>query len=98
MLFKPRLYDRLAKGVEAPHVQGDVVIDQENGPGAVIAGVAYVRQYPIERIGVKLATPHRDDRTETTIESTATRGLDDIDLAAEHSITVQNPRIAVGGP
>ena len=62
------------------------------------SGVAYVGEHPVEGKGMKLATAHRDDRAKTTIESTTTRGLDDVDLAAKHSITAQNPGLAVGQP
>src|SRR6476620_7068423 len=97
-MVQPGLYDCLAKCLEARHVEGDVVIDEEDCPSAVGSGVAYVGEHPVEGKSMELATAHRDDRAKTTIESTTTRGLDDVDLAAKHSITAQNPGLAVGQP
>src|SRR6266404_4950529 len=97
-MVQPGLNDCLAKRLEARYVEGDVVIDEEDRPGAVGSGVAYVGEHPVEGKSVELATAHRDDRAKTAIESTTTRGLDDVDLAAKHSTVAQNPRVAVGQP
>src|SRR5258707_4944202 len=97
-MVQPGLYDCLAKRLEARHVEGDIVIDEEDCPGAVGSGVAYVGEHPVEGKSMELATAHRDDRAKTAIESTTTRGLDDVDLAAKHGITSQNPGLAVGQP
>src|SRR4029077_4800542 len=96
--MKPRVYNRLAETFESSHVQGDIIVDQENRPCAVIAGVAYVRQYPIERIRVELTAPHRDVRAEAAIKSTTTGGFNDVHLAAQHRVTAEDTRIAIGKP
>src|SRR5258705_10511528 len=90
------VYDCLAKRLEARHVESDIVIDEEDCPGAVGSGVAYVGEHPVEEKSMELATGHRDDRAKTAIESTTTRGLDDVDQAAKHGITSQNRGSAVG--
>src|SRR4029453_7685879 len=93
-----RVYNRLAESFESSHVQGDIIVDQENRPCAVIAGVAYVRQYPIERIRVELTAPHRDDRAEAAIKSTTTGGFNDAHLPPQNRIPAGDARIAVRKP
>ena len=95
-MVQPCVYDRLAERFESAHVEGDVVIDQEDGSGAVFRSIAYVRQHPIERIGVKLPAPHRDNRAETTVEGATPGSLDDVNLTTQHRIVIENSRAAVG--
>src|SRR5947207_15616360 len=97
-MVQPGLNDCLAKRLEARYVEGDVVIDEEDRPGAVGSGAAYVGEHPVEGTSVELATAHRDDRAKTAIESTTTRGLDDVDLPAKHSTVAQNQREASRQP
>jgi hypothetical protein len=47
-MVQPRVNDCLAERFESAHVKGDIVIDQEDGLGAVFRSIAYVRQHPIE--------------------------------------------------
>src|SRR5262249_19085576 len=95
-MVQPRIYDCLAERFESSHIEGDIVIDQKNRPGAVFRGITYVRQDPIERIDVKLSTPHLNDRAEAAIKGATAGSLDHIDLTTEHRIIVENPCAAVG--
>ncbi len=63
--------DGFAESFEAFYVQGDVVIDQEDGAGAVIAGVANVGEDAIERVGMEVAAAHFNDGAEAAIVGAA---------------------------
>src|SRR5574337_315075 len=89
------LDDRLAEGLEPPHIEHDVVIDDEDRPCAVVTGIADVRNHPVKRVGVEIPAAHLDDRAEAAIERTAARGLDDIDLSPECGVSAEYPRVAV---
>ncbi len=88
--------DGLAERLKALDVEADVVVDDEDGAGAVIAGVANVGQDAIECVGVKVAAAHLDDGAEAAIEGAAARGLDHINWPAHHGVVVQHPRVALG--
>src|SRR5271154_2801779 len=63
--------DGLAQGLEAVDVQCNVVVDQKNGSGAVVAGVANVGQHAVERVSMKITAAHLDDGAETAIVGAA---------------------------
>src|SRR6202030_2669229 len=77
------------------HIQRDVVVDEENGSSAVIAGVANVVQHAVERVGVEVAASHLDDGAETAIVGAAPRGLDYIHLPAHQRVSREHSRIAI---
>ena len=78
------------------HVQRDVVIDDKDGARPVIVGIPNVRNHAIGVVGVKIASPHLDDRTEAAIERAAPRRLDDIDRLAQQGIAFEYTSIPVG--
>src|SRR5208282_3193654 len=94
-LVQPGGDDGLAQRLETPHVQRNVVVDQENGSSAVIAGVANILQHAIEGVGVEVAAPHLEDGTEAAIVGAAARSLDYIHLPAEQRISVEHAGVAV---
>src|SRR5687768_12300792 len=47
--------NRLAQQSEAAYVERDVVVDQEDGPGAVASRIGDVGDYALDRIDVKIA-------------------------------------------
>ena len=63
--------DRAAERLEPADVQRDVVVDEEDGPRAVVPRVADVGQDPLERVGVEVASAHLDDRAEAAVERAA---------------------------
>src|SRR5439155_3850770 len=83
---------------EAPDVQRDVVVDEKDRSGAVGAGVADVREHPVERERVEIAPAHLDDGAEATVEGAAPRGLDDVDLAPHPRVAPEYPRGPVREP
>jgi hypothetical protein len=46
---------------------------------------------------MEVAASHLDDRAKTAIESAAARGLDYVDLAADHRVSLKHARIALWG-
>ena len=74
----------------------DVVVDDEDGARAVVAGVANVGQHAVERVGVEVAAAHLDDRAEAAIEGAAARGLDHVDLPAQHGVAAEHAGVALG--
>src|SRR5262249_450544 len=52
------------ESLESSHVQGDVVVDEEDRPGAVRARVANIGDDAVEVVGVEIAPAHLDDRAE----------------------------------
>ena len=95
-LVEPGVDDGFAQGLEAAHVESDVVVDEENSAGAVTAGVADVVEHAIERIGVEVAAAHFNDGAEAAVVGAAARGFDDIDLASEQGVAAEHARGAVG--
>ena len=70
-LVQPGADDRLAQRGEALHVERDVVVDDEQGPGAAITAVADVVEDAVEVVGVEVAAAHLDDRAEAAVERAA---------------------------
>src|SRR5207237_8116007 len=81
--------DAPAQGLEAPDVERNVVVDQENGLGASTSRVRNIGENPLDRVRVEVAPAHFNDRTETAVEGAAARGFNHVDLAAEKGGTVQ---------
>ena len=94
-LVQSGLDNRFAQGFEAPNVQRNVVVDQENGSSAVIVGVANVLEHAVEGVGVEIASPHFDDGTEAAIVGAAARSLDYVHLPAQQRVSLEHTRIAV---
>ena len=88
--------DGLAERLEALDVEADVVVDDENGAGAVVAGVANVGQHAVEGVSMKVAAAHLDDGAEAAIEGAAARRLDHVDRPSHHGVVVQYARVALG--
>src|SRR6266852_418245 len=48
----------MAERLESMHVERNVVVNQENGAGAVVSRVSDVSQDAVESVGVKVASAH----------------------------------------
>src|ERR1700730_14053539 len=81
----------MAQLLEAAHVEGNVVVDQEDGACSVIAGIADVTQYALKRIRMEVSPPNFNNGTETAIVGAATRGFDHIHLATQQSVALEHP-------
>ena len=90
--------DGAAERLEPPDVQRDVVVHQENRPRPMIAGVADVRQDPVEGEGVEVAAAHLDYRTEATVEGAAPRGFHHIDRSPEEGVAAKDAGAPVRRP
>ena len=88
----------LAQRFEAPDVERDVVVDEEDRPRAVAARVGDVGQHAVDAVGVEVAAAHLDDRAEAAVVGAAARGLDDVHLAAEQRVAAEHARGAVRQP
>src|ERR1700730_11619537 len=67
--------DGFAQRLETMHVEHDIVVNQENGAGAVVARVANVGNYVLEGVGVEVAAAHFDDRAENDVIGPSPRSL-----------------------
>src|SRR5262249_40872296 len=92
------LDDGPAQGFEALGIEGNVVVHQEDGFGAMIPRIADVGQNTIKRIGMEVAPTHGDYRAKAAIEGTAARGFDYVHLLSEHGIAAEDSRVAPGKP
>src|ERR1700730_807837 len=90
--------DGFAQRLETMHVEHDIVVNQEDGAGSVVARVANVGNHALEGIGVEVAAAHFDDGAETAVIGTSPRSLDDIHLASQQCIAFKHTRITVGQP
>ncbi len=88
--------DRLAQHREAPHVQRDVVVNQEDDPGTVVAGIGDVGDDAGDRARVEVPPAHLDDRAEAAVVRAAPRRLDDVHGIAEEGVAPQHAGAAVG--
>ena len=88
--------DRVAKCLEPLHVKRDVVVYDENCTRAVVVSISYVSDYAVEGIGVEVSAAHFDNRAETAIKRAAAGSLYDINRPAQHCVTTEDPRVAVG--
>jgi hypothetical protein len=87
-----------AERLEPPHVKRDVVVHNEERPGATVPRVADVRQDPLEGVGVEVASAHLDNRAEAAVECAAARGFDHVDLPAEERVAAKYPHVAPRRP
>ena len=87
-----RLDDRFAEGLEAAHVERDVVVDQEDDLRAVIARVGDVGDHASHLAGVEVPAAHLDDRAEAAVERAPARGLDHVHRIAEERVPLQHAR------
>src|SRR5262245_38332711 len=92
--IQPGVGDGLAQRFKTGHVQGDVVINDENGAGSVLASVADIGKHAIEGKRVKVPAAHLDNRAEAAVKRASARSFDDVDLPSEHRIAAQYPRIS----
>ena len=76
------LDDRVAQPLEAFDVQREVVVDDEDAAGSVVACVADVGEHAVERKLIEVSPAHLDDRAEAAVERAAARGFDGIGLPA----------------
>src|SRR5215475_16067200 len=83
--------DGLAECCKAPDVEGDIIVDEEDRTGAMVARVADVRQHPVQGVRMKVATAHRDDRAEAAVEGAAAGGLDHVDLSTQGGVPGEYP-------
>ena len=90
--------DGFAQRLETMHVEHDIVVNQEDGAGAVVARVANVGNYVLERIGVEVAAAHFDDRAETAVIRAAPGSLDHIHLAPQQCVALEYPSTTVRRP
>ena len=77
-------------------IQRNVVIDEEDLACTVDLRVADVCDYAVKGVGVKVATAHFNDGAEAAIEGAAARGLDDVGLAAQDGVALEDACAAVG--
>src|SRR5262249_7482434 len=91
-----RFDDRLAECFEAADIQSDIVVYDENGPGAMPICVPNVCDDPIEGIGVEIAASHLNNRTKAAVIGAATRRLHYINLPAKERIATEHTRIPLG--
>ena len=82
--------------LEALHVERDVVVHQEDRPGAVSPRVGDVGQHAVDRIRMEVAAAHLDDRAEAAVEGAPARGLDDVHRPAEQRVAVRHARRRFG--
>src|SRR5271166_2337839 len=78
--------DGVAERFEAVDVEGDVVVDEEDGARAVALRVADVVEDSVEGVGEEVAAAHFDDGAEAAVKCAAARCFDDVDLAAEKGV------------
>ena len=97
-VVEPGVHDRFTQPGEALDVERDVVVDEEDGLGAMAARVADIREHPFDWIRVKVAAAHLDDRAEAAVERAAARRFDDVDPASEQRISSEHPGVAIGQP
>src|SRR5229473_536786 len=86
----------MAERLESMHVERNVVVNQENGAGAVVSRVSDVSQDAVESVGVKVASAHFDDRAKTAVVGAAARGLDHINLASKQRVALKHAGFTVG--
>ena len=87
--------DRAAQDLEARDVNRDVVVHEEDGPGAAIARVGDVRDHAIDGKAVEIPPAHLDDRAEAAVERAPARGFDDVDGSAHHGVAGEHPAAAI---
>ena len=97
-VVEPAIDDGLAEQLEAAYVERDVVVDEEDGPCAAASRIDDVGNHPLDRVDVKVAAAHLDDRAEAAVVRAAPRCFDDIDLAPQQRVAVEDARGAVGQP
>jgi len=88
--------DCLAQGLKPRNVERDVVVYDEDAACAAYPRVTDILDDAIKVVGVKVPSTHLDDRAETAVERAAARRLDNIDLPAEHSVSLEDSRVAPG--
>jgi hypothetical protein len=54
-VVQPGVDDRLAERLEPLHVERDIVVHNEQRPGAAVPRVANVRRDPLEGVGVEIS-------------------------------------------
>ena len=64
----------------------------------MIPSIADVCDHALERVSVKVAPAHLNDRAEAAIVSTPARSLYHIDLPAQHRVATEYARFAVRCP
>ena len=95
-LVKPGVNDCLAEGLKPRNIERDVVVDDEDTACAAHPRVTDILDDAIKVVRVKVPSTHLDDRAETAVERAAARRLDNVDLPAEHSVSVKDSRGALG--
>src|SRR5258708_14755493 len=93
--MQSRSNDGFTQRFKAFNVQRDVVVDQENGSSPMVAGVANVGQHAVERVSVKIAAAHFDDRTKAAIVGAASRSLDHIHFPPRQLVSLHHARTTI---
>ena len=62
----------------------------------MLPGVANVGQHAIERVSMKVAPAHLDDRAEAAVEGASARGFHHIHPAPQHGIAAEDTGVALG--
>src|SRR5262245_32047960 len=78
------------------HIEGNIVVHQKDGPRTVIIGIADVAEHSFERVRMKVASSHFDNRAETAVVGAATRSLDYICLPPEYGVASEHTSVAIG--
>src|SRR5579864_2396374 len=95
-LVETGIDDGAAERLKAVDVQGDVVIHNKEGAGAVVAGIADIRQHTVKTEGMKVAATHLNDRAEAAIVCAAPRGLNHVHLASHQRVAFEHAGGAIG--
>ena len=97
-IVEPGAGNRFAQPREALHVEGDVVVDEEDRLGAVPLRIGNIGKDPLDWVGMEVAAAHLDDRAEAAIEGAAAGRLDDVDAPSEQGVAAQHARTAIRQP
>ena len=90
--------DGFAQPGEPLDVERDVVVDEEDGLGAMPACIGNVGEHACDWIRVEVAAAHLDDRTEAAVEGTAAGCFDDVGAAPEQRVAAKYAGIAIRQP
>ena len=97
MSLKPGIDDGLAQRLEAATSSVMLSSTRKIAWAPRAPRVGDVGEHAVDRIRVKVAAAHLDDRAEAAVEGAAPRRFDDVDLAAEQRVAAEHARARGSG-